>query len=107
ELIFSYGDEILPDANLFIYKFVGDWQELKVNWDKENKKITSQIYSTSIFGLFTDKIKSPTITGAAIGIIYWLKTNWWIPLVIFLFILALIIIFILSIQIKKLKGIKK
>lgn len=107
ELIFSYGDEILPDANLFIYKFVGDWQELKVNWDKENKKITSQIYSTSIFGLFTDKIKSPTITGAAIGIIYWLKTNWWIPLVIFLFILALIIIFILSIQIKKLKEIKK
>lgn len=97
EIIFSYGDEILKDANLFIYKYIGDWQELKTNWDKQNKKISAQIYSTSIFGLFTDKIYQPPMTGAFVGVINWLKERLLIPLILFLFvILILVICFILT-----------
>ena len=95
QITFKYNEEIPEDANLFIYRFVGDWEKIEAVWDKENKKLISEIYGTSIYALFTDKKFMPQITGAVIGIGEWIKTNWWIIAILGLIIIVLMILLII------------
>jgi len=98
QLIFKYNEEIPKDvdANLFIYKFVGDWIKLEAVWDKEDKKLITEIHSTSIYALVTDKpLGFLPITGAVIGVIDWIKTNWWVILATALIVVVILLIILL------------
>lgn len=88
DLIVKYREDLLPDAQLYIYSYENGWKKLETVWDRENKQLISSIKSASIIGLFVDKIEyKKSWTSAVIG---WIKVNWYVPAIGILAIIAAI-----------------